>query len=37
LNKRESVDLIRAYYSIADDKVRKKVLDLVKSMAKTAA
>ncbi|MAF31930.1 MAG: transcriptional regulator [Magnetococcales bacterium] len=37
LNKRESIDLIRAYYSIADDKVRKKVLDLVKSMAKTAA
>lgn len=36
LNKRESIDLIRAYYSIADDKVRKKVLDLVKSMAKTA-
>lgn len=37
LNKRESIDLIRAYYSIADDKVRKKVLDLVKSMAKAAA
>lgn len=35
LNKRESIDLIRSYYSIEDEKVRKKVLDLVKSMAKS--
>ena len=37
MNKKESIELIKFYYSITDEKVRKKVLDLIKSMAKGLA
>lgn len=33
LQRRETLDLIRAYYSITDPKQRRKVFELVKSMA----
>jgi hypothetical protein len=33
LQNRETRNLVRAYYSIADQKKRRKVLELVKSMA----
>ena len=33
LQRRETLDLIRAYYSITDAKQRRKVFELVKSMA----
>ncbi len=32
-NRRETLDLVRAYYRITDSAVRKRVLDLVKSLA----
>lgn len=37
LNKKETVDLVRAYYSIEDPVVRKKFLEMVKTFAKTQA
>lgn len=33
LSQRETIDLVRAYYRIPDDGVRKRVLDLIRSMA----
>ncbi len=33
MNRRETLDLVRAYYRITDSAVRKRVLDLVKSLA----
>jgi transcriptional regulator with XRE-family HTH domain len=36
LQRRETLDLIRAYYNITDLKQRRKILDLVKSMATDA-
>ncbi len=33
LHRRETLELIRAYYSITDTKMRRKVYELVKSMA----
>ncbi|NHN83469.1 helix-turn-helix domain-containing protein [Acetobacter musti] len=33
LNRRETLDLVRAYYRIPDTGVRKRVLDLIRSMA----
>ena len=35
LNRRETLELVRAYYRIADPAVRKRVLDLIKSMGPT--
>ena len=32
LNKRETLELVRAYYRIVDPNVRKRMLDLIKSM-----
>jgi hypothetical protein len=34
--KRETLELVRAYYKIADPKVRRKVFELVKALGKTA-
>jgi len=34
LAKRETLELVRAYYKITDPKVRRKVFDLIKSLAK---
>ena len=36
MNRRETLDLVRAYYRITDSAVRKRVLDLVKSLAPEA-
>ncbi len=36
LHRRETLELIRAYYRITDKKTRRKVYELVKSMAETA-
>ena len=36
LAKRETLDLVRAYYQIADLRVRKRVYDLTKAVAKAA-
>ena len=36
LSKRETVDLIRAYYQVTDPKLRKRVLDLLKALGKTS-
>jgi transcriptional regulator with XRE-family HTH domain len=33
--RRETIDLVRTYYSIQDDKARKDVLKMLKQMAKT--
>ena len=33
LNKRETLELVRAYYRITDGNVRKRMFDLMKSMA----
>jgi transcriptional regulator with XRE-family HTH domain len=33
MNRRETLDLVRAYYRITESAVRKRVLDLVKSLA----
>ena len=33
LNRRETLELVRAYYKITDPSVRKRVFDLIKSMA----
>lgn len=35
LNRRETLELVRAYYRISDPAVRKKVFDLIKSMGPT--
>jgi transcriptional regulator with XRE-family HTH domain len=35
MNKRETLELVRAYYRIADPTVRKRMFDLMKSMAST--
>ena len=32
MNKRETMELVRAYYRITDPNVRKRMLDLIKSM-----
>lgn len=32
--KRETLELVRAYYRIADPRVRKRIFDLAKSLAK---
>lgn len=32
LRRRETLELVRAYYSVTDDKKRRKILDLIKSM-----
>lgn len=32
LRQRETLELVRAYYSVADDKKRRKILDFIKSM-----
>ena len=32
---RETLDLVRAYYKIADERLRKKFVDLVKSVARS--
>lgn len=37
LNKKETVDLVRAYYTIEDPIVRKKFLEMIKTFAKTQA
>jgi transcriptional regulator with XRE-family HTH domain len=37
MNRRETLDLVRAYYRITDSAVRKRVLDLVKSLAPEAS
>ena len=37
LNRRETLELVRAYYRIVDPSVRKRVLDLIKSMGPTDA
>ena len=36
LSKRETVELIRAYYRVTDPKVRKRVLDLLKALGKAS-
>ena len=33
MNKRETLELVRAYYRITDSAVRKRVFDLIKSLA----
>ena len=37
LNRRETLDLVRAYYRITDPAIRKRVFDLIKSMGPTDA
>ncbi|HEC90494.1 MAG TPA: XRE family transcriptional regulator [Alphaproteobacteria bacterium] len=37
LAKRETLELVRAYYKISDPKVRKRLFELVKSIAKTVS
>ena len=32
LNRRETLELVRAYYRITDPAIRKRVFDLIKSM-----
>lgn len=34
MNSKESIELVKSYYKVQDEKVRKKLLELVKSMAK---
>lgn len=36
LSKRETLELVRAYYRVNDPKVRKRIFELVKSVANTA-
>ena len=33
MNRRETLEMVRAYYRITDPAVRKRVFDLVKSLA----
>lgn len=35
MNRRETIALVRSYYSIQDEKIRKDVLKLIKSMAQS--
>ena len=35
MNKRETLELVRAYYRINEAGVRKRVFDLIKSLAPT--
>lgn len=35
MGKRETLELVRAYYRITDPAVRKRVFDLIKSLAPT--
>nr|MDP9127774.1 hypothetical protein [Pseudomonadota bacterium] len=35
LHRRETAELLRAWYSVTDPKQRRKILDLIKSMGKT--
>ena len=35
MNSKETLDLVRSYYSIKDEKVRRKFYDLLRSMAET--
>ena len=35
--KRETLELVRAYYRITDPRVRKRVFELTKSLAKAGA
>jgi transcriptional regulator with XRE-family HTH domain len=37
LNRRETLELVRAYYRITDPAIRKRVFDLIKSMGPTEA
>jgi hypothetical protein len=37
MNKRETLELVRAYYRITDPAVRKRMFDLMKSLAPTEA
>jgi transcriptional regulator with XRE-family HTH domain len=37
LNRRETLELVRAYYRITDPAIRKRVFDLIKSMGPTDA
>jgi transcriptional regulator with XRE-family HTH domain len=37
MNRRETLELVRAYYRISEPAVRKRVFDLIKSMAPTDA
>ncbi|MDE2514794.1 MAG: helix-turn-helix transcriptional regulator [Rhodospirillales bacterium] len=37
LNRRETLELVRAYYRITDPSIRKKVFDLIKSMGPVEA
>ncbi len=37
MNRRETLELVRAYYRITDPAVRKRVFDLIKSMGPTEA
>lgn len=37
LNRRETLELVRAYYRITDPSIRKKVFDLIKSMGPAEA
>ena len=35
LSRRETLELVRAYYRITDSSIRKRVFDLIKSMGPT--
>ena len=37
MNKRETLELVRAYYRIADPTVRKRMFELIKSMGASIA
>ncbi|MCD8497914.1 MAG: helix-turn-helix domain-containing protein [Alphaproteobacteria bacterium] len=37
MKRRETIDLVRSYYSIQDPKIRKDMLKLMKSMAQTSS
>jgi hypothetical protein len=37
MNKRETLELVRAYYRITDPAVRKRMFDLMKSLAPAEA
>ncbi len=36
LSRKESIDLLKAYYEIEDPKLRRKVIDLIRTLAETA-
>jgi hypothetical protein len=35
LSRKESIDLLKAYYEIDDAKLRRKVIDLIRTLAET--